>query len=138
MKKLAKIFIWISIIFQFWLIFPLIIGVLALDKLDSAKNKDELLVMSILTTLFCSAIAGIFMFCIKEEEINEEYYEQIKKQKQKNENTESISTSSDSELPDTKELTKELEKAKKLYEDKLITEEEYNQMREKILNKFLK
>ena len=120
------------------MIFPLIIGILALNKLDSAKNKDELLVMSILTTLFCSAIAGIFMFCIKEEEINEEYYEQIKKQKQKNENTESISTSSDSELPDTKELTKELEKAKKLYEDKLITEEEYNQMREKILNKFLK
>lgn len=138
MKKLAKIFIWISIIFQFWMIFPLIIGILALNKLDTAKTKDELLVMSVLTTLFCNVIAGIFMFCIKEEELNEEYYEQIKKQKQKNENTESISTSSDSELPDTKELTKELEKAKKLYEDKLITEEEYNQMREKILNKFLK
>ena len=138
MKKLAKIFIWISILFQFWMILPLIIGILALIKLDTEKTKDDLLVMSVLTTLCCNVIAGIFMFCIKEEELNEEYYEQIKKQKQKNENTESISTSSDSELPDTKELTKELEKAKKLYEDKLITEEEYNKMREKILNKFLK
>lgn len=137
MKKLAKIFIWISIIFQFWLIFPLIIGILALNKLDSAKNKDELLVMSILTTLFCSAIAGIFMFCIKEEELNEDYYNMTKKQKQENEDTKNITNSSEFKLPDTKELTKELEKLKKLYEDKLITEEEYNQMRSKAISKYI-
>ena len=137
MKKLAKFFIWISIIFQFWLIFPLIIGILALNKLDSAKNKDELLVMSILTTLFCSAIAGIFMFCIKEEELNEDYYNMTKKQKQENEETKNITNSSEFKLPDTKELTKELEKLKKLYEDKLITEEEYNQMRSKAISKYI-
>lgn len=137
MKKLAKFFIWISIIFQFWLILPLIIGILALNKLDSAKNKDELLVMSILTTLFCSVIAGIFMFCIKEEELNEDYYNMTKKQKQKNEDTKNITNSSEFKLPDTKELTKELEKLKKLYEDKLITEEEYNQMRSKAISKYV-
>ena len=137
MKKLAKFFIWISIIFQFWLILPLIIGILALNKLDSAKNKDELLVMSILTTLFCSVIAGIFMFCIKEEELNEDYYNMTKKQKQENEDTKNITNSSEFKLPDTKDLTKELEKLKKLYEDKLITEEEYNQMRSKAISKYI-
>lgn len=71
MKTAAKVFIWIGIIFQFFLIYPIIIGVFALQKLDQAKTKEELQSFGILTLLLCSLLGGIFMLCIKDEELAE-------------------------------------------------------------------
>lgn len=70
MKKAARIFIWIGMIYSFYLIFPIVVGVLALKKLDSCTNKEDLKTMGILTIFFCSTLGGAFMLCINDEELN--------------------------------------------------------------------
>ena len=70
MKKAAKIFIWIGMIYTFYLIFPIIVGVLALKKLNNYTNKEDLTTMGILTLFFCSTLGGVFMLCINDEKLN--------------------------------------------------------------------
>lgn len=69
MKTAAKVFIWIGMIFTFWLIFPVIVGIFALKALENAKTKDDLMLMGILTLLFCNLIAGILMLVMSEEDL---------------------------------------------------------------------
>ncbi len=69
-KTCAKVFIWIGMIIQFFLIYPIIIGVLALRKIEDASSRDELQTLGIFTTLFCSLLGGIFMLCIKDDELD--------------------------------------------------------------------
>jgi hypothetical protein len=64
MKDLIKVFIWIGIVFGFWLIFPIFVGLSALKKLDQAKSKADLGSTPILVLLFVSPIAGILLFVI--------------------------------------------------------------------------
>jgi len=61
MKTAIKVFIWIGIFGGLFLVFPVVIGVLALNKLDAIKDKSELQTMGWLTLLFCSTLAGILM-----------------------------------------------------------------------------
>ena len=68
MKKAAKIFIIIGMIFGACTILPLVFGFLALNKLKTAKSKDELIVWGVLTLLFCSLIGGILMLCLTEKD----------------------------------------------------------------------
>lgn len=42
MKQTAKVFIWLGMIFQCVLIYPIVIGILALKKIDEAQSTDEL------------------------------------------------------------------------------------------------
>ena len=70
MKTPAKVFIWIGMIIQFFLIYPIVLGVLALKKINSATSSDELKTLGIFTTLFCSLLGGVFMLCIKDDELN--------------------------------------------------------------------
>lgn len=69
MKTLIKVFIWLSMIFMFWLIFPLVVGIFALKKLNEAKTRDELVTMAVVTLLFCNFIAGVLMLVISDEEL---------------------------------------------------------------------
>ncbi len=69
MKTTIKVFIWIGMIFQFFLIFPIIVGVMALKKLDQAKTKEELTGMAIAVLLLVNVIAGILMLVISEKEL---------------------------------------------------------------------
>ena len=48
------------------------IGIIALVKLMHAKERRQLKVIAILTLIFCSLLAGIFMLLIKDEELNNE------------------------------------------------------------------
>lgn len=70
MKQSAKVFIWIGMILQFFLIYPIVVGVLALKKIDEAKLKEDLKTLGIFTLFFCSLIGGIFMLNIKDEELS--------------------------------------------------------------------
>lgn len=45
------------------------IGGLALHKLSVATSKDQLLVMGIITLIFCSLLGGIFMLCISDNDL---------------------------------------------------------------------
>ena len=69
MKTASKVFIIINMIFLFWLIFPLVVGILALGKLNTAKKKDDLVVMGVITILFCSLLGGLFMLLVTDEEL---------------------------------------------------------------------
>ena len=69
MKSAAKAFIWIAMILTFYLIFPIVVGVCALKKIDAATTKEDLTTMGIMTLIFCSMIGGIFMLCIDNNEL---------------------------------------------------------------------
>ena len=69
MKTAAKVFIILSMIFLFYLIFPLVVGIIALKKLKTATSKSELTVIAIITLLFCNTIAGILMLCLSEKDL---------------------------------------------------------------------
>lgn len=66
MKTAAKVFIILGMVVQCILIYPIIVGVLALKKLKTATTVDELKTMFILTLLFVNTIAGILMLCMKD------------------------------------------------------------------------
>ena len=70
MKSAAKVFIWIGMIIQCVLIYPIIIGFLALRKIESATSKNELQSIGIITTLFCSLLGGVFMLCLNENDLS--------------------------------------------------------------------
>lgn len=69
MKTAAKVFIILGMVFGFWMIVPLIVGSIALKKLNNAKSKSELTGVAICTLLFVNLIAGILMLCINDEQL---------------------------------------------------------------------
>lgn len=69
MKKAAKAFIWIGMIFGFYMIYTIVVGVLALKKINRATTKAELQGIGIVTLFFCSFLGGIFMLCIDETDL---------------------------------------------------------------------
>lgn len=69
MKTTIKVFIWIGMILQFFLIFPIIVGVMALKKLDQAKTKEELTGIAVAVLLLVNVIAGILMLVISDQEM---------------------------------------------------------------------
>ncbi len=69
MKTAAKVFIIIGMVFQFWLIVPLIVGIIALNKLNKATSKADLVGIGIVTLIFCNLIGGILMLCLKDEDL---------------------------------------------------------------------
>ena len=71
MKTAAKVFIIIGMIFTFYLIFPIMLGVLAIKKIDSATSSSELLGWAIATIFLVSTLGGIFMLFIKDEDLKE-------------------------------------------------------------------
>ena len=71
MKKSAKVFIILGMVFGFYMIFPIIVGAIALKKLKNAQSKSELTAMSVVTLLFCNIIAGILMLCLPDTEFEQ-------------------------------------------------------------------
>ncbi len=64
MIKASKVFIILGMIFQFYLIFPIIIGAFSLNNLKKAKVKNELISWGVVTIIFVSTLGGIFYLCI--------------------------------------------------------------------------
>ncbi|MGN0813476.1 MAG: hypothetical protein ACI4MQ_08220 [Candidatus Coproplasma sp.] len=69
MKTAAKVFTIIGMIFGAIAILPLIFGGITLSKMKSAKDVSELKVWGVLDLLFCSLLGGIFVLCIKNEDL---------------------------------------------------------------------
>ena len=69
MKTTIKVFIWMGMIVQFFLIFPIIIGALALKKLETAQTKEELTGMGVAVLLLVNLVAGILMFTISNQDL---------------------------------------------------------------------
>lgn len=66
MKTAAKIFTIIGMVAGAILIVPIIVGALALKKMNTATCKSDLTVMAVLNLLFCNMIGGILMLCLKD------------------------------------------------------------------------
>jgi len=125
MKTAAKIFIIISMVVGCWLIFPLIVGGIALSRLNKATSKDELVGVAICTLLFCNTIAGILMLCMSDDDLRE------------NKKTVDVkpepNTTSSTGNANTEEITKRLRQLDDMKNGGIITGEEYKKMREEIL-----
>ena len=68
MKTAAKVFLIIGMILQFFLIFPIILGVIALGKLESG-SKEEVRTWGIISIFGVSLIGGIFMLLSADDEV---------------------------------------------------------------------
>lgn len=121
MKTAAKVFIILDIALTFYLIFPLIIGMIALNKLENVQNKDELTGIAICTLFFCSLLGGLFMLCIPDTEFNATVgatngnFEQPREDKR------------------FSDVTKNLSQLKKLLDEGIITQDIYEEKRKKYI-----
>lgn len=64
----AKIFIIIGMVLQFYLVYPLIVGTIALNKLKLAQEKKNLTTIGIISIFLCSIIGGILILSIDEKD----------------------------------------------------------------------
>ena len=69
MKTAAKVFLIIQIIFTFYLIYPLVLGIIACKKLDESKDIKEIHGWGIVCLFLVSLIGGIIMLVMKEEDL---------------------------------------------------------------------
>lgn len=69
MKTAAKVFLIIQIIFTFWAIYPLVLGIIACKKLDESKDIKEIHGWGIVCLFLVSLIGGIIMLVMKEEDL---------------------------------------------------------------------
>ncbi len=65
MKTAAKVFIIIGMIVGCWMVVPLVLGIIALNKM---KNGKPSVGFSVCILIFCSTLGGIFLLCSKEHE----------------------------------------------------------------------
>ena len=96
----------------------IIVGRITLRKMENAKSKDELFSISIICLICCSIVSGIILLCLDENE-----FEEGKKMESGVSNFEALET--------------KLNKLKSLKESGAISEEEYNELRKRTIEKEL-
>ncbi len=124
MKTLAKFFIVLGMIFKFYLIFPIIIGIISINKINNARSTSDIQIFGILSAIFVSLLGGVFMLCIKDSDLGNdiEYH---------NHNN----TNKDNNFSKKHEnIEGQLEMLNKLYDEGFMTKDEYNERRNKLLN----
>ena len=115
MKKAAKTFLIIGMILEFYLIVPLIIGILTIKRINNAKTTDELRGWGIASILLVSVLGGIFVLCIKDEELV-------------------LSSNQVDNAPNKIEFSSDrLNELKSLLDDGIIDKETYEEKRKKYL-----
>ena len=70
MKTAAKVYIYIGMIFGFFLIYPIVLGIKALKLLDSAQKKEELRNIGLLILFLGNPVAGIILLLIDDSDLN--------------------------------------------------------------------
>lgn len=69
MKTVAKVFIILGMIFQCFLIYPIVLGAIALKKLKTANCKADFSIgWSVVVLLLVNLIAGIILLVMKDED----------------------------------------------------------------------
>ena len=104
--------------YTIFLLFSIVIGVLTINALDTETNGRKVKCLGILTLLFCSVIGGICTLCVSQEEL------------EKNNLPENDDNNQSAPVEDYTEKLKDL---KSLFDSGFITEEEYNEKREKYI-----
>lgn len=121
MKKASKVFVIIGMALGFFLIVPLAIGVNALDKINTAKKKEELKTIAILTLFFCSFLGGIFMLLIDDDDLKE--------------NGEPTEIDSDeNKTVDNTDYLEKIKRLKRLYDEGILNQEEFEKKKSEYLS----
>lgn len=132
MLKAAKVFIIISMILGCFLIIPIIVGAIALNKLDSVQKKDELLGIGIITLLLCSIIAGIIILCLSDNDLKDSNSFRNQNGLTKYEQS-LVDSMVDAMDDDSNEIPNKLRELKSLYDEGIIDEKTYKEKKEKYL-----
>lgn len=69
MKSATKAFIIVGMIFGWYLIFPVVLGAIALKNLKSATNASELKLWGALCLVFVNVVAGVLLLCMTDEDL---------------------------------------------------------------------
>ena len=107
------------IIYTFILLVPFVIDYVGYKKINNATRAKELTTIGILTLIFGGIIPGILILLIKDEDLGDSTY--VKKETK----------------PTPDSLEKELKDLNTLKDNGVITEEEYQSARKKIIDKNL-
>lgn len=126
MKTAAKVFIILGMIFGCIAILPLIVGGIGLSKINSAKDRSELVGIGVCVLLFCSLLGGIFMLCIPNEQLAgaDEQNQQV---------VVDVHPTQTKQSDD--DATEKLAKLKNLKDSGAISDEEFERMKKDILAK---
>ena len=139
MKTAAKIFIIIGMVCGFWCIAPLIVGFFALDKLESARTKNELAGMAICTLLLCNTIAGILMLCMPESELagnGDSFNQQPEQNSYSGQNAQKVEPQPKPQAKEGEdEIVANLDKLKRMKEQGILNDEEYEKLRKREVDK---
>lgn len=119
MKQASKVFIILGMVIGCILIVPIIVGAIALGKLEKAKTKDDLTTVAIITLLFCNLLGGIFMLMIENEELK---------------GNKSLPWVETEEALDIENAFERLRRLKLLFDCGAITQEEFESKRVKYLS----
>ena len=68
MKTVAKVFIIIGMVLEFWLILPLIFGIVTINKMKTTTCKADMTTWGILSLLFVNLICGILILLVSDDE----------------------------------------------------------------------
>lgn len=69
MKTAAKVFIILGMVFGFYMIFPIILGALALKKLKAAQTKADFSTgWAVVVLILVNLVAGIILLCMKDKD----------------------------------------------------------------------
>ena len=72
MKTAAEVFIILGMISGFAAIIPLVVGIIALTRLDEAEDSADIIGIGILTFFVCSPIGGVLMLCLSDDDFYDE------------------------------------------------------------------
>ena len=112
-----------SLLFLIFVAYAICIGIIlpiyALKRIDTAKSKKDLQVWGIVILIFSNLVAGILILLIDDEELNRKAINNSNKQ---------ITTD---------ELSNRLEKLRRIKEEQNLTDEEYNELKKKVIDDFV-
>ena len=112
-----------SLLYLIFVAYAVCIGIIlpiyALRRIDTAKSKKDLQVWGIVILIFSNLVAGILILLIDDEELNRKAINNSNKQ---------ITTD---------ELSDRLEKLRRIKEEQNLTDEEYNELKKKVIDDFI-
>ena len=73
MKTCAKVFLIIGMCLTFYLVLPLIFGIITIKKLDTVLTRGEIIPWGVLSIIFVSQIGGILVLCMSDDHFRENY-----------------------------------------------------------------
>lgn len=129
MKKAAKVFLIIGMIYSFYLVFPVIVGVKTINRLKIAKSRDELIGWGIASIICVSIIGGIFVLSIPDREFNNRAIESAESITKTEEPVPLIENKTQDNGTDSLDYIGRIKELKELYDSGALTEQEFNELK---------